>query len=199
MISLREPIRIILTGRPGVGKTTLFNNIMNQLRVNSISIGGFVAPEVRQGNRRIGFDIIDLYTGEKGVLARICDRKSRFSTLKVGKYCVNRNDVLRIGVNALVRATKEADLIGIDEIGPMELKVPELRSAVYETLGKRKMPLISVVHWRAVNKILHIVPNAKVFYVTISNRDVLLSEVLKLLGFTNLAKNSKNKCNRSQY
>ena len=50
------PKNILITGYPGVGKTTLINKIVKQL---SCSIGGFYTHEMLENGRRTGFYITD--------------------------------------------------------------------------------------------------------------------------------------------
>ena len=60
-------------------------------------------------SRRVGFELLDLQTGVKGVLARIMGDGPR-----VGKYYVNMADLDRIGVSAILSAIG-TDLIVIDD------------------------------------------------------------------------------------
>jgi nucleoside-triphosphatase len=63
----------------------------------------------------------------------------------VGKYRVNLNDIAEIGAKAIVEATERAELIVIDEIGPMELISPDFRRAVDRCLESGR-PILAVVH-----------------------------------------------------
>ena len=61
-------MRILVTGAPGIGKTTVCNSIAHQLGSDVV---GFYTEEVRFGGKRIGFDIVTLGSESKrGVLAR---------------------------------------------------------------------------------------------------------------------------------
>jgi len=175
--------KVFITGRPGIGKTTLFLKVIHSLRREGLTVGGFICPEVRVGGRRVGFKIIDLASGNEGFLAKICD--SELSLMKeipkVGKYCVNVSDAVNIGVNAINNALQSSDIVGIDEIGPMELSVEALKKAVFKALTSPK-PLVAVVHRTRTNEILRKVPNALLYTVTLRNRDSLLYDVLDALG-----------------
>lgn len=144
-------------------------------------MGGFMAPEVRSGRRRIGFRLIALDTGEEGFLARVgVDGGPR-----IGRYTVIVNDVLRIAVKALERALRHSNVIAIDEIGPMELVVGELEDAIRRALSSGK-PFLVVYHRR-----LHssnpdifklIAERACTVEVTESNRDLLSSAASEIAG-----------------
>ena len=59
----------LLTGSPGVGKTTLLLKVVEALRAKGYSVGGMISREVRSCGTRIGFEILDLNTGKSGWLA----------------------------------------------------------------------------------------------------------------------------------
>ena len=56
---------IILTGAPGVGKTTIVMDVAQKLEESGVRVGGLVSREVRTNNVRIGFDFIDLATNDR--------------------------------------------------------------------------------------------------------------------------------------
>ena len=51
---------IILTGAPGVGKTTIVMDVAQKLKARGVIVGGVVSREIRTNNVRIGFEFIDL-------------------------------------------------------------------------------------------------------------------------------------------
>ncbi|MEM4740050.1 MAG: nucleoside-triphosphatase, partial [Zestosphaera sp.] len=90
---------------------------------------------------------------------------------RVGRYCVDVEDAVTIGVNAIEKALENAELIAIDEIGPMELSVPQLKSAIYYVLKSNKI-LLAVIHWKLKESLLKLVSNQwELFPVSVSNRD----------------------------
>jgi len=50
-------MNILLTGRPGVGKTTLIKKLIDLV---PLSKGGFYTEEIRKGKERIGFSLTTL-------------------------------------------------------------------------------------------------------------------------------------------
>lgn len=55
---------------PGVGKTTLVQKACDALVSSGVGVEGFYTEEVREGGRRVGFDVVTV-AGERGHLSRI--------------------------------------------------------------------------------------------------------------------------------
>src|SRR5208337_1606648 len=139
---LRKRI-FLLTGSPSVGKTSALLRIVESLKANDYDIGGMVSREARVGRDRVGFEILNVNTGEKGWLAHVAQKQGP----QVGRYRVNINDLEDIGAEAITSAVKESDVIVIDEIGPMELHSKKFKEAVHMAAKSQKL-LIGVVHWK---------------------------------------------------
>jgi len=168
-----QATNILLTGTPGVGKTTAIRKTLKLLR--KVRIGGFFTEAIEEAGRRTGFSITDL-AGPKGVLASV-----RMTVgPRVGRYRVNVRDLERIGVPALLGALQEADLIVCDEIGRMELFCPEFRQAVLRCLDSPK-PVFGTIQARR-NEFLDGIrarDDVDVIQVTHGNRDGLPAELVE--------------------
>ena len=170
---------VFVTGRPGIGKTTLIERVLDALDVDA---GGFYTRELLDGGSRVGFSIIGLH-GDSGVLAHV-DHESPF---RVGKYGVNCEDLERVGVRAIDEALKCSRLIVMDEIGRMELCSPGFQEAVGRALDS-PVPVLGTVQDRA-NAFLDSVrarPDVEVMRVNTGNREclvpVLRDRMLELVG-----------------
>ena len=166
---------ILLTGRPGVGKTTIITEIAEQLGEKA---GGFYTAEIREGGRRRGFRIVTL-DGIEGILAHV-DIKTR---PRVSKYGVNLKDLEEIGVAALLRAVDKCSCVVVDEIGKMELFSQAFRDAVMAAVGGDS-PMVGTVmksrdRWTDALKAL---PQVTILEVAGANRDQMAQRVLKMLG-----------------
>src|SRR6266568_4558929 len=88
--------KVLLTGRPGCGKTTLIKRVVSNLARRA---GGFYTEEIREGRTRAGFKIVTL-DGEEAVFAHV-DLKT---PEHVGKYGLDLSALERIGVGAVHQA-----------------------------------------------------------------------------------------------
>ena len=166
---------LLITGSPGSGKTSVLWKTIEALRARGYSVGGMVSREVRTSGRRVGFEILDLTSGERGCLAHVNQKRGP----RIGKYRVNLEDLDNIGVEAIASAVEEADAIAIDEIGPMELCSEVFREAVWNAFGSGK-PVISTVHWKSRDKLADEMRrrNAVTFKVTYENRGNLHEDII---------------------
>ena len=175
MVNLRTVI--FLTGRPGVGKTSVLLKAVEELRKKGFDIGGMISREAREGGSRVGFRLVDLHTGKEGWLARVEQRTGP----KIGKYRVCLEDLESIGVKAVRNATKKANVTVIDEVGPMELFSQAFREAVTEALNSSET-VLGTIHYRAEDPFVVAIKkrkDVKIVEVTEANRDQLAELIVR--------------------
>jgi nucleoside-triphosphatase len=165
---------ILLTGKPGIGKTTAIRRITDGLAPNTAK--GFLSYEIREKGRRFGF-AIETLSGRRGTLAHV-DLNTGF---RVSKYHVSVEDIDSVIIPELRDARESNKLIIIDEIAKMELFsklfAPEVRlcldtGRVVGTIQKRRSPFLEEVRQRT---------DVRVLELTQSNRDDIPKQVLSML------------------
>jgi nucleoside-triphosphatase len=165
---------ILISGLPGVGKTTIVMRLAEILR--PFCPVGFYTSEIREGGTRKGFELVSL-DGKKQVFSHI-GIKSRF---RVGRYGVD--------IDAFDEFLDTVDLLGnvnrliiIDEIGKMECLSGKFKDLVVRVLDSDK-PVIAVIALKGVEIIRTIKNRADVetFEVTPRNREALVAEILAAL------------------
>jgi len=167
-------VRVFVTGPAGVGKTTLVERVVREVERWGYITGGMITREIKRDGRRIGFKITAVDTGEEGILASLRGT-SRMQGVPFGRYVVHVDELERVGVYAIRRAIVEADLIVIDEIGPMEYKSDEFVRVVGEVLKSEK-PLLAVLHRSMVDKFR---PLGKLHTLSAGNRSAAFGEIVK--------------------
>jgi nucleoside-triphosphatase len=148
---------------------------VNVLKQGGCKVGGMISREVRESGIRIGFEILDLNSSKRGWLAHV----NQAIGPQVGKYRVNVTDLNNIGVEAIIYAVENCDVVAIDEVGPMELFSEKFRDAVRRALESPKL-VMAVVHWKAQDRLINDAKNmedTEIITVTSENREHL-SEIL---------------------
>ncbi|MCD6342098.1 MAG: NTPase [Thaumarchaeota archaeon] len=138
-----ERILYALTGPPRCGKTTAILKIVNELKRRAVKVEGMYTAEIREQGRRIGFSIKRISGGE-GILAHV-----KFGNgPRHGKYTVNLIDLENIGVSAILDGIERAEVVIVDEVGPMELYSEKFKKAVGRLLSSNKHAILTV-HYRS--------------------------------------------------
>jgi nucleoside-triphosphatase len=131
---------IFLTGPPRTGKTTILLKAAEKLKARGFKLGGMTSQEIREKGVRVGFEIRDYASGRSGWLAHI----HQPSGPQIGKYHVNLSDLKTVGVTAILTALESADIVLIDEIGPMELCSETFKDAIERAVGSSKLVLATI-------------------------------------------------------
>nr|MDO8109111.1 NTPase [Candidatus Sigynarchaeota archaeon] len=117
---------ILLTGVPGVGKTTVIKHFIE--RANVTFTGFYTGEERNAGGQRIGFKVTRVDGSKEATFASI----NLSTKARIGKYAV---DVDRFESVALPMLDPgRADLVVIDEIGKMEMFSAQFKQKVLACL-----------------------------------------------------------------
>jgi len=164
----------LLTGKPGVGKTSVIKKIIPLL---GTSAGGFFTEEIRVMDRRMGFRIVTL-DGKDGIMAHVdCN-----SNYKVGKYRVDLDSFERVAIPALENALKDKSIIVIDEIGKMELFSAKFREQVRNILdGEKTLLCVIKENGDAFTEEIKNRKDVSLVTVNYENREGLPEKVLDVL------------------
>jgi nucleoside-triphosphatase len=168
---------LLLTGRPGVGKTTVIRAVVARLGPLA---GGFYTEEIREQGQRTGFRLVTL-DGRSGILASV----NRSGPYRVGKYRVQLDDLDRVGVAALRRAVAQPQVrvVVVDEIGKMELFSAAFQEAVQAALASPKVVLATIMAGsHPQGDEIKARSETTVLEVTVANRQTLPGQVLAWLG-----------------
>ena len=163
---------ILITGRPGIGKTTLIRKISEHL--SETKPVGFYTKEIKEHGSRKGFELIG-FSGNRGILSHVNIR----SPYKVGKYKVDLEG-FEIFLDGLTLGGDSANLIIIDEIGKMECFSSSFRKLIRKILNSNKF-FIATVSLKGSGFIDEIKrrDDIELMLLTEDNRNVLLFDVLK--------------------
>lgn len=128
---------LLLTGPPGVGKTTALRRVFE--RLPRAAAGGFFTEELRAGGGRVGFRLVDP-AGRTALLAH----RDLDSDARVGRYGV---DVPAFEAFVAEALSGEADVWLVDEVGKMECFSPAFVARV-EALLAAPAPVVATIALR---------------------------------------------------
>lgn len=171
-------MKILITGTPGIGKTTLVRRLIDELKqAPGVAMGGFYTEEIRERGIRKGFRITTL-SGQKGLLAHVDVE----SPVRVGKYKVDVEGFEKIALAELERSLSAVQLIVIDEIGKMELASGKFRKLV-EVVFNSSALVVATIGRGTGNLLEELKKKEEVNSLTITreNRDELFDRLLVLL------------------
>jgi nucleoside-triphosphatase len=165
-------MRLLLTGDPGIGKTTLIRAVLKQLE--EVRCAGFYTEEKRHGAQRIGFRIVTL-DGREGTLAAVGRKEPT-----VGRYSVHVAEFEELVSTQLDPESSPADLYVIDEIGRMELLSPRFRNKVVDLLARPSNILATIAkRGKGFIEQLKARNDIELIEVTRENRDRLVEEIMR--------------------
>ncbi|KAK2657636.1 hypothetical protein Ddye_010688 [Dipteronia dyeriana] len=174
----------LVTGPPGVGKSTLIMRVFESLKVSNptLKVQGFYTREIRQGSERVGFDVVTL-DGRRGPLASTnISSPGSHGWPTVGKYKVDVASFESLALPEL-QVKEDTGLFIIDEVGKMELFSSSFFPAVLKVLESNIPVLASVPIPKSGRDIpggvlltctvarLKNQPGATIFTLSSSNRD----------------------------
>jgi nucleoside-triphosphatase len=162
---------ILITGLPGVGKTTLIKNIGAALK--GLRPVGFYTAEIREGGIRKGFELISL-DGRKGLLSHTNIQGPH----RVGKYKVDVKG-FETFLGSIPLLNPSTRLIVIDEIGKMECYSDQFKNLLKAILDSEKCVIATIaLKGSGIIEEIKKRKDVKLFEITRRNRDSLLSDIL---------------------
>lgn len=166
-------MKVALTGRPGVGKTTAVKKVVSQLGSRA---KGFWTEEIRKSGRRWGFKVVRT-DGKEELLASV----EADSPFRVGRYRVLVDRFESFAVPFLLDALEERRVVVVDEVGKMELLSKKFQSAV-ERLIEESVDSLVTIPIRDVHPLVsEIRRKFKVIQLSFENRDRVPEQVVNLL------------------
>ena len=141
---------ILWTGPRHSGKTTSAADLAKKVKNKGFSVSGLLAPSIYTNGQLTGFDAVNISSGER---IQLSQRKQATESNSVGEFTFSKEG-LKFGSNALdSTSARSADLIIIDEFGPLELTGGGWRKNTDSILSDTKALLVLVVRDEIINKV----------------------------------------------
>lgn len=171
-------MKIFITGKPGIGKTTVIKKVVDLLKDKVI---GFWTEEQRDliKNKRVGFKIITT----DGDIATLASKTIMFP-FRVGSYGVNVKEFENVVIPLLEKAIVQRDkIIVIDEIGKMELISEKFVDLVKKIIFNGNFNIIATIPSKDVHPLVSSIRRLKdgnLIELTMENRDKIPAYIYKL-------------------
>jgi nucleoside-triphosphatase THEP1 len=171
---------VLWTGPQHSGKTTAARRLVREATSRGRSVAGIIAPSIWQDGVLTGFDLIDLATNQREPLARRdqpgCETTGKFGFAAEG---------LELGRRALASgAAMAADLVLVDEFGPLELKGGGWRDDVDRLARQASGVLVLVVRSGLTEDVGNLYDVPAHHIVSAADAPSAIDAVLDLLGET---------------
>lgn len=117
-----RPLRFLVTGERGTGKTTFCRALVQAVRARpeQPDVAGVISPGVYEGGEQVGIDAEDLRTGRRRRLAslRAAGEPALSAATKLWRF---DSEALAWG-NEVLRSATPCGLLVVDELGPLEFE-----------------------------------------------------------------------------
>ncbi|MGH7369500.1 MAG: nucleoside-triphosphatase [Candidatus Methylomirabilaceae bacterium] len=165
---------LLITGRPGIGKTTALRRVAAAL--SGWTLAGFYTEEIREAGERKGFRAVT-FDGVERIMAHV----GLSGPHRVGKYGVDVSVIDQLAGSELTLKPK-VDLYLVDEIGKMECHSKKFVSAMERLLASRRL-LVAAIAQKGGGFIAEAkeAMGAEIWELTRANRDELPDRIVAWL------------------
>jgi nucleoside-triphosphatase len=176
---------IFWTGKRHSGKTTSVFKLAESVRNEGFTVAGLLAFSLYENGRLAGFDAFDLQSEKRAPLARRKIKENERAKRYLAPQFIAGFNLGRAALSPA--ATKSADLIIIDEFGPLELDKRGWRKDVDLLLASSNAIILLVVRQELVNTVRQLYKNVPSIKFIASERDSV-DQVVSILRQRSLAR-----------
>jgi nucleoside-triphosphatase THEP1 len=140
----------IISGLVGEGKTTYTKKLIDFFRRNGINVGGIISERVINNSQTIGYDLVNIETGEKEVFLR---QKEESGNETIGRFTICPKG-LAMGNTVLNSMILQGNrIVIIDEVGLLELRNKGWSNCINYLVAKSENHILITVRDTYVNEV----------------------------------------------
>ena len=170
---------LLLVGPSGVGKTTACQRIVEQARSQGLTVAGILSIPVYDGQVKSAINLHDITSGRERTLARVAPPGI---VTDVGVWSFEPETIL--WGQDLLRSLPACDLLVIDEIGPLEIKMGKgLTNALAALTRSNFRQAVVSLRPLLIEMLLKLLPSRSfsIYWLDEDNRDTIPgSTIVKL-------------------
>ncbi|MCP4708627.1 MAG: DUF2478 domain-containing protein [Planctomycetes bacterium] len=169
---------ILFAGDRHAGKTTAVAGLAQILQEQGFKVGGFISLSCYQDLVLTGYDLFELGSQKRMRLAR----EYRGKNVDQRRFEFNDGAFEYVHKQLLNKEISEADMVIIDEFGPLEIDGGGFRGAIDELLAHKSFCLLIVVRNRIVEQVKKLYHQFDPVVVE-ALQDGAVQEVMNILAF----------------
>lgn len=158
----------ILTGPVDSGKTTFLKRVIEELKRQKVKMDGFLSEAIVKDQEKIGYDLVDLGDGKSVPFIR---KSGRQDWQRIGPYFFIPEGLSR--AKKIILRSREAEILVVDEIGPLELSGQGLWDVLEQVIFQRFQKYLFVLRKGILQDFLKMVGRIELKIFDIKEEDVL--------------------------
>ena len=170
-------MKIVIRGRPGVGKTTAVIKLATRLESLGFPLAGFYTEELMEDTHRIGFRVATLHQRAAVTFAHV----NLDTPHKVGRYSVDVDSFERVALPSLDPPSAK-EIVIVDEIGKMELFSKRFQGAM-EELFSSPNTVVATIPTKPISFVRNLLRRSSptVMDINFENRETIVDEIISLI------------------
>jgi nucleoside-triphosphatase THEP1 len=157
----------ILTGPVDSGKTTFLKRVIEELKKQKIKMDGFLSEAIVKDKEKIGYDLVDLGVGKSVPFIR---KSGQQDWQRIGPYFFIPEGLSR--AKKIILRSREAEILVVDEIGPLELSKQGLWDVLEQVIFQRVQEYLFVLRREILEDFLKMVGKIEIRIFDIEEEDV---------------------------
>ena len=164
----------ILTGSVDSGKTTLLKKVTQELKNQKFKIDGFLSEAIIKNQEKIGYDLLELKSAKSIPFIR---RSGLQDWQRIGPFFFIPEGLS--WAKKIILRSREAEILVVDEIGPLELSGKGLWPVLEEVIFHRVQKFLFVLRRNILKDFLKMVGKIKTRIFDIEKEEEIFSRLIE--------------------